>query len=70
MKKKVIAIVTLLNSKLALAIEGSREEDIAIAEAQLKAKQASVQYQGLYLLDCSILSALSNITSISSVISS
>lgn len=28
---------------LSLAIEGSREEDIAIAEAQLKAKQASVQ---------------------------
>ncbi len=41
---------------LALAIEGSRKEDIAIAEAQLKAQQASVEIAKQHLLDASLFS--------------
>ena len=51
-----IAQAEAISHALALAIEGSREEDIAIAEAQLKAKQASVQIAKQHLQDASLYS--------------
>ena len=41
---------------LALAVEGTRKEDIAIAEAQLKAKQAGVRIAKQHLQDASLYS--------------
>ena len=51
-----VAQAEAVSHALALAIEGTRLEDIAIAEAQLKAKQASVQISKQHLQDASLYS--------------
>lgn len=51
-----IAQADAMAHALALAVEGPRQEDIAIAEAQLKAKQASVMIAKQHLQDASLYS--------------